>query len=530
MPDPLSSWPGSPARYLATALLCLVFAAGFILSCTDLDTPFSEDESPLVQRGRQLANQHCSTCHAPVSPTSLDRETWVNNVLPAMAPYLGIQVLWDDQYYKPGAGSQPSSGASTPSTDSDSTVTLAEWRAIVAYFRSQAPDTLRLPSPPETLRRDLPLFTRRTPPPRETRAPATAMVRIDSLRNQIYTSDVTAGRLHRWDADLRRLSFDAPSMQGVELQFVRDSVGDRHAVFTDIGTMRAVNDRTGAVWNLNLDTGTSRTLADQLPRPVCARPGDYNRDGRRDWIVCGFGHDTGGVYLLEQQPDGTFEKRVLRDVPGAVDAEVGDFNDDGWLDVMVLFGHADEGVWLFLNDPNGGFEQKNLLRFPPHYGSSSLQVADFNDDGRPDILYTSGDNADYSNILKKFHGAYIYLNQGDFQYEERFFYHFNGATEAVARDFDGDGDLDVGMIGFFADIRDPSAQDFVYLEHTQKMTFVPHAPPIGDLGRWISMDAGDYDGDGDPDLVLGNFARRYSGGGGDPRSMRPFLVLENTRR
>jgi len=525
MIPPPQSWPGSPSRHLVAALFCLGLATGIILSCTDLETPVSPDESPLVQQGRQLANRHCWTCHAPVSPTSLDRATWVNNVLPAMAPHLGIQVLWDDQYYKPGAGSEDS-----PGTNTDSTVTLAEWRAIVAYFRSQAPDTLQLPPPPEPLQRELPLFSLRTPPPRENRAPATAMVKIDSLRSQIYTSDATAGRLHRWDAGLRRSSFDAPSMQGVDLQFVRDSTGDRRAVFTDIGTMRAVNDRTGSVWDLDLDTGASRTLAEQLPRPVCARPGDYNRDGRRDWIVCGFGHDTGGLYLLEQQSDGTYEKRVLRNVPGAVDAEVGDFNDDGWLDVMVLFGHADEGVWLFLNDRNGGFEQKNLLRFPPHYGSSSLQVADFNDDGRPDLLYTSGDNADYSNILKTFHGAYIYLNQEDFQYEERYFYHFNGATDAVARDFDGDGDLDVGMIGFFADIRDSSAQDFVYLEQTEPMTFVPHAPPIGDLGRWISMDAGDYDGDGDPDLVLGNFARRYSGGGGDPQSMFPFLVLENTRR
>ena len=526
MIDPLAPWPGSPLRYLIGVLLLFVLAAGGTLSCTDLDPSFVDDEDPLVRAGRQLANRHCWTCHAPVSPSSLDRETWVNGVLPAMAPHLGIQVLWNDDYYKPGTAS----GTPTQSTIDDSTVTLAEWRAIVAYFRAQAPDTLRLPPPPENLQRTLPLFEVRKPRAGRRRPPATAMVTIDTLGNQIYTSDVTSTQLSRWSPDFRRSAIDAPSLKGVDVQFFRDSTGHRHAVFTSIGTMRAVDARTGSVWDLNLDTGTSRTLAEDLPRPVCARPGDFDRDGRRDWIVCGFGHNIGGLYLFEQGPDGRYEKTVLRDVPGAVDAQTGDFNDDGWQDVMVLFGHSKEGVWLFLNDQNGGFEQKNLVRFPPHYGSSSLRVEDFNGDGRPDLLYTSGDNADYSNILKKFHGAYIYINQGDFQYEERYFYHFNGATETVVEDFDGDGDLDIGMIGFFADLHTSSAQDFVYLEQTEPMTFVPHAPPIGDLGRWISMDAGDYDGDGDPDLVLGNFARRYSGGDGEPSSMLPFVVLENTRR
>ncbi|PQJ34438.1 hypothetical protein BSZ35_07340 [Salinibacter sp. 10B] len=495
----------------------------FLLSCTQPDP--SANESQSVRDGRRLANQHCWTCHTPASPSTLDKETWTNGVLPAMAPKLGIQVMWDDNYYKPDA--RPDN------TPRDSVLSLQEWRKIVAYFRAQAPDSVTLPPPPATLRRSLPLFSIRTPPPNRRRSPSTAMVAIDTARHRLYTSTVSAGRLARWSPSFERTPLELPPLKGVETQFVRDSTGARQVVFTGIGTMRAVNSARGRVERLNVETGRHHTIADQLPRPVCARPGDFNQDGRRDWLVCGFGHDRGGLYLFEQQPDGTYRKRVLRSVPGAVDAQIGDFNDDGWTDAMVLFGHSKEGVWLFLNDGTGHFVQKSVVRFPPHYGSSSLQVVDFNGDERPDLLYTSGDNADYSTILKPFHGAYIYINTGDFQYEKRFFYHFNGATEAVARDFDEDGDLDIGMIGFFADLRSDAAQDFVYLEQDGPLEFTPHAPPIAHKGRWISMDAGDYDGDNDVDLVLGNFPRRYSSSRRttDSTSSRPpFLILENQLR
>src|SRR5699024_1228205 len=147
-------------------------------------------------------------------------------------------------------------------------------------------------------------------------------------------------------------------------------------------------------------------------------------------------------YSYTQQPDSSFKKKVIRDVPGAIEAYVRDFNHDGWPDVMVLFAQAKEGIWLFTNDKKGGFKQRNLLRFPPVYGSDGFQLADFNHDGKPDILYVAGDNADYSSILKPYHGVYIFMNHGNYHYKKAWFYHINGATKAVAVDFDNDGDLD----------------------------------------------------------------------------------------
>jgi tetratricopeptide (TPR) repeat protein len=50
---------------------------------------------------------------------------------------------------------------------------------------------------------------------------------------------------------------------------------------------------------------------------------------------------------------------------------------------------------------------------------------DFNNDGYKDILYTCGDNADYSsNVLKSYHGVYIFLNDGHNNFSQKYFFFF----------------------------------------------------------------------------------------------------------
>ena len=501
--------------------MLIIVAVGLlgVMSCSIRREAPPPQEASAASHGERLAQQQCGTCHLAVSAASLDKETWLKSVLPAMAPKLGVNVLWENEYYM------------DQQDGSDAALSLAEWKEIVAYFRNEAPDSLHLPESSPTPPENLPLFDVRVPQWDSSHRPsATGMVAIQPSTRQIYSSDVVAKKIYRWDQNLEPTVVEQTGLLGVDVSFSEDADGDPHGIFTSIGTMRAVNAANGEVRDVNLVEGTSRVLAQDLPRPVCSLPGDYNKDGLRDWIVCGFGHDIGSLYLLQQQPDHTFAKTVLRDVPGAVDAQAGDFNHDGWLDVMVLFAHADEGVWLFENDARGGFDGKNVLRFPPVYGSSSLQLADVNGDHELDILYTSGDNADYSNILKPYHGVYVFVNQGPGRYKKSYFYHLDGATKAIAADFDDDGDLDISAIAFFASLNDQSAHNFVYLEQTGPLKFAPHAPDFQRYGRWISMDAGDVNGDTDLDLVLGNYARRYpdrESRGADANAHIPFVVLEN---
>jgi hypothetical protein len=66
--------------------------------------------------------------------------------------------------------------------------------------------------------------------------------------------------------------------------------------------------------------------------------------------------------------------------------------------------------------------------------------------------------------------------------------------------------LDIAAISFFADYAHQPQESFVYLENKGGFEFQPYSFPEAKSGRWLTMDAGDIDGDGRVDIVLGNFS------------------------
>jgi hypothetical protein len=128
--------------------------------------------------------------------------------------------------------------------------------------------------------------------------------------------------------------------------------------------------------------------------------------------------------------------------------------------------------------------------------------------------------------------VYIYLNEGNNQFKQKYFFPMNGAFKAMARDYDGDGDLDIAAISFFADYASPQEEGFVYLENEGNFTFEPFTIPESKLGRWLTMDVGDLDGDKKIDIVLGNFSIRPATvkPGVDWKKGPPFIFLKNSTK
>jgi hypothetical protein len=266
-----------------------------------------------------------------------------------------------------------------------------------------------------------------------------------------------------------------------------------------------------------------------LMRPVSLAATDLNGDGAIDWVVCEFGFIKGELAWLENKGGGRYEKHVLRSTPGAIRVVVQDYNHDGLPDLWVLFAQGDEAIFLYTNKGHGQFAEQRILTFPPCYGSTYFELDDFNRDGHPDILYTCGDNGDFSTVLKPYHGVYIFQNDGHEHFSRRYFFPMNGCYRAMARDFDGDGDLDIACIAYFADFRGQPDEGFVYLENRGDGQFMPHTVAAARCGRWIMMDVADIDGDGKPDILLANCSvgPGFVKSATDWKKGPPFIVLRN---
>ncbi|MDB5120596.1 MAG: hypothetical protein JWN56_1814 [Sphingobacteriales bacterium] len=467
--------------------------------------------------GEFLVKKYCTSCHSSVSPQLLDNDTWQNSVLPQMGMKLGIS-KWSGQYFP---------------EDLQSKISIVDWQKIVDYYSREAPKVLteRSHTTPLIDSNDFmiskPIFLD------STAVASTTMVKFDSPKNELYTADVKSNSLYVWNNYLinkSKFKFESPV---IDVSFVRDT-GDKSTtcIVTTIGIMNPVDNPQGKVFQIEKNNlSTPKVLADKLPRPVNSISTDINRDGSKDIIVCGFGHDQGGLYLLKQQADKSYSKVIISARAGATQTAIGDYNKDGWPDIICLFAQQDEGIWMYLNDQHGGFKSINLLKFPPVYGSSSFQAVDFNNDGLVDILYTAGDNSDYSKILKPYHGVYIFINKGNFKFKQTFFYPINGCTKAVAADLNKDGRLDLASIAFFADYKNNPRESFIYFMQNNKNQLIAYTLPIEKLGKWICMDVNDFDNDGMPDIALGNFSM---GGFINQASVAPswdthlpFIILRN---
>jgi hypothetical protein len=473
-------------RFVALALIC----------CACGHPEKKEDE------GLSLARTYCGSCHKVPPPDHLDKNSWLTGVLPQMGPRLGISSFQGSQYRR-NAAAPPQFYPDQPIISQD------EWNKIVNYFYDNAPDTLTHVYPPIDPKLDL--FEARTPHYPQEVPPVTCYIRIDPGNHGILASDGVTFKLRSFNSGLRIVGEVPTSKAASDVAFADiKKPGSQQATLLNMGVLNPNDVTSGSLQSLTVGAGLQLTvsgkkLIDSLPRPVFMKQIDLDADGKDDFVVCGFGNYLGSLFWLKNSGD-HYEKKMLRNLPGSMQAIAEDFTHDGKPDILALMAQGDEGIFLYVNQGNGSFEEKSLLRFSPEYGSISMDLGDFNNDGFPDIVYACGDNADYSKILKPYHGVYIFLNDGKWNFKQAYFFPINGCFKVLARDFDLDGDIDLATISFFPDFKRRAEESFVYLRNEGHLTFTAHTFPQYGIGRWLTMDAGDVDGDGDQDLVLGNMS------------------------
>ncbi|MBI4547465.1 MAG: VCBS repeat-containing protein, partial [Ignavibacteriae bacterium] len=226
---------------------------------------------------------------------------------------------------------------------------------------------------------------------------------------------------------------------------------------------------------------------------------DYDNDDDLDLFVTG-SIDNGYTYSgkLYRNDNGSFVD-IGAGLPGMWASSVawGDYDNDGDLDVLLSgWGYGGTINKIFRNDgplANGGWIFTDILVDLYPIANNDVAWGDYDSDGDLDIAYT-GTTYGYSAVFK------IYRNDGGTNFVD-----INASLQqlgvgAVAwGDHDNDGDLDLAISG---------STDFFGANPTTKIyrndngIFVDLQVSV--TGTWHnSLSWGDYDNDGDLDILMG---------------------------
>ena len=232
--------------------------------------------------------------------------------------------------------------------------------------------------------------------------------------------------------------------------------------------------------------------------------GDVNGDGRDDIYVGGakwqagelFLQDAGGRFHPVPQP--AFRADSLDE---DVDAALFDADGDGDLDLYVVSGGNEfwEGAplrdRLYLNDGHGNFSRSETA-LPEFFHNGSCVAAS------RDFLFVG------SRVVARQYGvtprSYLLENDGHGHFRDVTREKAPGldsigmVSRATWVDYDGDGKLDLIVVGEWMPVRVFHQENGRFVDRTREAGFA------GTNGWWTSIQAADLNGDGRPDLVLGN--------------------------
>jgi FG-GAP-like repeat len=468
-----------------------------------------------ADQGEKLARQWCASCHAYTPPDLFEQQHWQTQILPRMAWFMG---LYEGDTLPVDLKGQSYIFPEKPM------LSRADFEAIQEFYLRQAPVNipgLSVVAPVMGLSD----FKVHIPDARIV-PPGSSMVRIDK-DGLLELADVYAGKMFIFALDSTPQLLGQGRMPAgtVALREQADT-----AWYLNMGSFSPNDNPEGSMVQINRHQGMGFAAIEGLRRPVDMQWGDLNGDGQPEVVISEFGRYLGRLAWWSGQQD-KWTAHTLLDRPGALCSRLYDMDRDGDLDIVALFGQADEGIWQFTNNGKGVFTSKRLLTFGPANGSTSFDLLDWNGDNQIDILYTCGDNADFSPpVVKPWHGVYIY-EQTKKGFKPSYFYAMPGAYRAVAYDFDGDSDWDIAANAFFPDFNEANPRGFVLLRQQSKGIMQAQMVPEVQLGRWAVMETGDPDQDGDLDIILGSMLFEAPGFEAKIAQWKadgiPFIWLEN---
>lgn len=171
--------------------------------------------------------------------------------------------------------------------------------------------------------------------------------------------------------------------------------------------------------------------------------GDYDNDGQLDLLIAG---DTGsGLITRVYHNNGGLFTDIGAGLPGVAFGSVawGDYDEDGWLDILLAgtINSTSNGAIckIFRNVHDGSFTE--IPAGLPGVFKGTAAWGDYDHDGQLDVLLTGaadGNGALAARVFHNDHGNFTELGAG---------LSASTAGSGTWGDFDGDGKLDIAVIG-----------------------------------------------------------------------------------
>jgi len=232
--------------------------------------------------------------------------------------------------------------------------------------------------------------------------------------------------------------------------------------------------------------GLSSTSPPQGNAPIVTA--DFNGDGIPDVAILGSASGGQALSIFLGRPDGSFAPRVDYSVQ-ATGFTVGDFNGDGKLDVIVVaFGYTITGS-ILLGNGDGTLQLPVPLNQNAGNGYSAAASADFNGDGKLDLLLLTPDFGSGAMMA-------ILLGNGDGTFQGPVTYPVPNAPYLVLDDFNRDGKPDIAISGGILG----SGQVTILINNGDGTFASPANYSIS--GNVEALGAADLNADGNLDLVV----------------------------